>query len=58
MGKGGLRDWNKRIWLFDVLVCTVIGYNVEIWGWKKRKELEKHERYLRWVWSGAHQVTW
>lgn len=22
-------DWNKRIWLFDTLVWTVVGYGVE-----------------------------
>ncbi|XP_050452139.1 probable multidrug resistance-associated protein lethal(2)03659 [Cataglyphis hispanica] len=40
-------DWGKRLWLFDKLV---MGYGVEIWEWRERKELEKlHESYLRWV---------
>lgn len=26
------RDWRKRMWLFDALVWSVIGYGVEIWG--------------------------
>src|SRR5580765_4268653 len=44
------KEWGKRIWLFDKLVWTVMGYGVEIWGWKERGELERlQERYLRWV---------
>lgn len=50
------RDWNRRLWLFGRLVWTVMGYGVEIWGWKERKKMEKvspavqvTERYLRWV---------
>jgi hypothetical protein len=43
-------DWGRRIWLFDRLVWTVLGYGVEIWGWKEREEVERlGERYLRWV---------
>ncbi|KAL6418256.1 hypothetical protein ACFW04_012239 [Cataglyphis niger] len=43
-------DWRRRLWLFDKLVWTVMGYGVEIWGWRERKELEKlQKRYLRWV---------
>jgi hypothetical protein len=31
-------------------VWTVLGYGVEIWGWKERESVEKlEERYLRWV---------
>lgn len=26
------KDWNRRIWLFDRLVWTVMSYDVEIWG--------------------------
>lgn len=26
------RDWRKRMWLFDALVWSVIGYGVEIWS--------------------------
>ncbi|KAL6421076.1 hypothetical protein ACFW04_013600 [Cataglyphis niger] len=43
-------DWRRRLWFFDKLVRTVMGYGVEIWGWGERKKLEKlQERYLRWV---------
>ncbi|XP_036148384.1 uncharacterized protein LOC118647469 [Monomorium pharaonis] len=32
------------------LVWTVMGYGVEIWGWKERDSLERlEERYLRWM---------
>lgn len=44
------RDWGKRLWMFDRLVWTVMGYGVEIWGWKERDSIERlEERYLRWV---------
>ncbi|KAL6418193.1 hypothetical protein ACFW04_012282 [Cataglyphis niger] len=43
-------DWGRRLWLSDKLVWMVMGYEVEIWGWRERKELERlQERYLRWV---------
>ncbi|XP_051167789.1 uncharacterized protein LOC127285695 [Leptopilina boulardi] len=43
-------DWKRRVWLFDVLVWSVMSYGVEIWGWKERGKLESmHERYLRWT---------
>jgi len=42
------RDWGRRVWLFDALVWTVIAYGAEIWGWRKREQLERvQERYLR-----------
>lgn len=44
------KDWGRRLWLFDRLVWTVVGYGVEIWGWREREEVERlHERFLRWV---------
>ncbi|EZA60891.1 hypothetical protein X777_13093 [Ooceraea biroi] len=44
------KDWERRIWLFDKLVWTVLGYGVEIWGWKERECIERLEkRYLRWI---------
>jgi len=44
------KDWNRRIWLFDRLVWTVMSYGVEIWGWKEREGMERlEERYLRWL---------
>lgn len=43
-------DWGRRLWLFDRLIWTVLGYGAEIWGWEEREEVEKlEERYLRWV---------
>jgi len=44
------KEWGKRMWLFDRLVWTVMGYGVEIWGWKEREDLERmKERYMRWL---------
>ena len=44
------RNWKRRMWLFDTLVWTVIGYGAEIWGWEERKDIEgMQERYIRWV---------
>ncbi|XP_071577986.1 uncharacterized protein [Temnothorax nylanderi] len=31
------KDWGRRLWLFDKLVWTVMGYGVEIWGWEERE---------------------
>lgn len=28
-------DWKRRMWLFDRLVCTVMMYGAEVWGWKE-----------------------
>lgn len=51
IGKRRFRgDWGKRIWIFDALVWTVMGYGVEVWDWREREEMEKlQERYLRWM---------
>jgi len=39
IGKRRLRKyWGKRLWLFDRLVWTMMGYDVEIWGWKEGRE--------------------
>jgi len=44
------KDWGRKIWLFDKLVWTILGYGVEIWGWKEREGVERlEERYLNWV---------
>lgn len=44
------KDWGKRMWMFDRLVWTMIGYGVEIWGWKERGELERlEEKYMKWI---------
>ena len=41
-------DWRMRVWMFDVLVWSVLSYGVEIWGWKERKSVESlQERFLR-----------
>lgn len=51
------KDWGRRIWLFDTLVWTVVGYEVEVWGWKEREKMEKlQERFLRWV-MGVEERT-
>ncbi|CAD6201948.1 GSCOCG00002867001-RA-CDS, partial [Cotesia congregata] len=51
-------DWARRIWLFDKLVWSVMCYGVEIWGWKRREEMEKmQERYLRWVLGVSRRVA-
>lgn len=33
-------DWERRLWLNDTLVWTVMSYGVEIWGWKEKREIE------------------
>jgi len=41
------KDWKRRIWLFDKLVWTVMGYGVEIWEWEQSEGMEwLEERYL------------
>lgn len=43
-------DWAKKLWLFDKLIWSVMGYGVEIWGWVQRRNMEKlQEKYLRWM---------
>lgn len=38
----------RRLWIFDKLMWTVLGYGAEIWGWEEREEMERlGERYLR-----------
>ncbi|KYN22664.1 hypothetical protein ALC57_04934 [Trachymyrmex cornetzi] len=44
------RDWKRRMWLFDKLVWSVLGYGAEIWGWKERERVESlQDRYIKWV---------
>ncbi|KAK9302526.1 hypothetical protein QLX08_005508 [Tetragonisca angustula] len=44
------KDCERRIWLFDRLVWTVLSYGAEIWEWKERGLVKKiQERYLRWA---------
>lgn len=33
-------DWRKRIWLYNAVVWSVLGYRVEIWSWEEREEIE------------------
>lgn len=50
------RDWERRIWLFDKLVWTVLSYGIEIWGRWEREGVERlQERLLRW---GLQGVEW
>jgi len=37
------KDWGRRLWMFDKLVWTVLGYGVEVWGWREREGMEKLE---------------
>lgn len=36
-------DWDRSLWLFDRMVWIVMDYGVEIYGWKKRNELDSLE---------------
>lgn len=51
IGKRRYREnWGRRIWLFDKLVWSVVGYGVEIWVWKEREVMERvQDRYLKWI---------
>jgi hypothetical protein len=36
--------------LFDIMIDGIILYGVEIWGWKRQKEIERiQEKYIRWI---------
>jgi len=42
------RDWGKKLWLFDALVWSVLGFGVEVWGWKEWDNMERmQERYIK-----------
>ncbi|KMQ86830.1 hypothetical protein RF55_14087 [Lasius niger] len=44
------KDLGRRIWLFDTLVWTVLGYGAEVWGWREREKVEGvEEQFLRWM---------
>lgn len=32
------KEWGKKLWMFDGLVWSVLGYGVEIWGGRKGKK--------------------
>lgn len=32
------KDWNRRIWFFDILVWTVMKYGIEIWMKGKKED--------------------
>lgn len=41
-------DWKRRMELFDWLVDSVVGFGVEIWGWREWEKVERlQERYMR-----------
>lgn len=41
------KDCERRMWLFDRLVWTVLSYGVQVWEWKERALVERiQERYL------------
>lgn len=43
-------DFNRRWILFKYLVSSVMAYEVEIWGWEEKKQLEKIMMdYIRWI---------
>ena len=45
-------DFSRRWILFKYLVQNVMAYEVEIWGWKEKEELEKVMiDYIRWMFS-------
>lgn len=44
------KDWERRLWLYDKLIWTLLSYGAEIWGWKEREKVERmKERCLRWL---------
>lgn len=44
------KDYLRRWMLFKYLVQSVMQYEVEIWGWEEKKELEKVMfDYVRWM---------
>ena len=36
-----LRDLNKKIYLFESIIKSIIMYGVENWGWGEKGEIEK-----------------
>lgn len=47
----------RRMWCFDAMVWTMLGYGVEVWGWEERRAIEgMQEKYMRWV-MGLDWVT-
>lgn len=42
-------NWRKRMYLFEVLVESILMYGVEIWGWREYKEMEGiQDKYIKW----------
>lgn len=36
------------MWLFDTLVCAIMGYEVHIWRWKERNKIERvQDKFLK-----------
>lgn len=43
-------NYMRRMWCFDAMVWTMLGYGVVVWGWEERRAIEgMQERYMRWV---------
>ncbi|KMQ90641.1 hypothetical protein RF55_9577 [Lasius niger] len=43
-------NWERRIWLCERLVGTVMEYGAEIWGWLDWREVEAmQERWIKWT---------
>jgi len=51
IGERNFKDnWKKRMYLFEVLVESIMMYGVKIWGWKEYKEIESiQEKYIKWT---------
>jgi len=51
IGERNFKDnWKKRMYLFEVLMESIIMYGVEIWGWKEYKEIESlQDKYIKWT---------
>lgn len=43
-------NWKKRIFIFEVLVESILMYGVEIWGWQEHSEIERiQDKYIKWT---------
>ena len=41
MKRAKIEDVNRKVYLFETLIKSVVMYGVEIWGWEERPEIEK-----------------
>lgn len=44
---------SQRLYLMDAFVKARCFYGVEVWGWKREKEVERTQALLRWQWESA-----